>query len=371
MATIFYGVSGEGRGHATRARTVVEALREEHDIVLYAPDLAYALLRPLYEGTNVEVRSLPGIPHRYTATHRFDLPGTGLSALRYFAGFSDLLRRLQQAIEREAPALVLTDFEPTLPRAARRCGVPFVSLTHQHVLLVSDFDTLPPHLRCFAALIGQVVRAYYRGPVETIVSSFYFPPLKPAWQHVTQVGVLLRPEIVHAVPETGRHVVAYLRRFASPAVLQALADSRRDVRIYGLGAWPSRGRLSFYDIDPYRFAEDLATGRALVSTAGNQLIGEALYLGKPVLALPESGNHEQLINAHFLEQVNAGMGIPMNAATPPHVHTFLDRVDTFRACIDRDRVHGNAAALAAIRRHLPAPAPALPHAEALVADVAL
>ena len=38
MATIFYGLSGEGRGHATRARTIVEGLRKRHKVVVFAPD---------------------------------------------------------------------------------------------------------------------------------------------------------------------------------------------------------------------------------------------------------------------------------------------------------------------------------------------
>ena len=45
---------------------------------------------------------------------------------------------------------------------------------------------------------------------------------------------------------------------------------------------------------------------AVVSTAGNQLVGEALYLGKPVLVMPERVNFEQAINAHYLEQSGAG-----------------------------------------------------------------
>lgn len=44
MSKILYGVAGEGRGHAMRARTIVEALRAEHEIVIYAPQCAYEML---------------------------------------------------------------------------------------------------------------------------------------------------------------------------------------------------------------------------------------------------------------------------------------------------------------------------------------
>ena len=89
-------------------------------------------------------------------------------------------------------------------------------------------------------------------------------------------GVLLLPEILRATPETGSHVVAYLRRFSSSNIMEALENCGCEVRIYGLGARPSAGNLRFRDVDMFRFVEDLATSRALVSTAGNQLFGEAL-----------------------------------------------------------------------------------------------
>ena len=56
MATIFYSLSGEGRGHATRVRAVVEELRKRHRVVIYAPGHAYELLLPVYEGTDVDIR---------------------------------------------------------------------------------------------------------------------------------------------------------------------------------------------------------------------------------------------------------------------------------------------------------------------------
>ena len=353
MSTIFYSLSGEGHGHATRARTLVEALRDDYRIVLYAPDQAYAFLTGVYDGAEVEVRYLPGIPHRYKADHSFDAPRTALTALRFFTDLPTLLRRLQREIERDGPSLVITDFEPALPRAAQRCGVPFVSLTHQHVLLVSDFGALPRRLRRYTSIMAMIVGAYYRGQAETLVSSFYFPPLKPAWRAARQVGVLLRPEILRAAPEDGDQVVAYLRRRVSPNVLDALAACGCAVRVYGLGTHPSRGPLTFFDIDPYRFVEDLARCRALICTAGNQLVGEALFLEKPVLAMPEPGSHEQTVNAHFLEQSGAGLSVEMPRLAPADVRAFLDCRAVFRSHIDRECLCGNAATEAAIRRRLP------------------
>lgn len=188
--------------------------------------------------------------------------------------------------------------------------------------------------------MARIVGAYYRGQAETLVSSFYFPPLKPAWHSAKQVGVLLCPEILQAVPEQHDHVVAYLRRKVPANVLEALAASGCAVQVYGLGAHPSRGSLSFFDVDPFHFVEDLASSRALTCTAGNQLVGEALFLGKPVLAMPEPGNHEQSVNAHFLVASEAGQAVAMPALTADRVRAFLDRGDDYQTRIDRARLCG-------------------------------
>jgi len=363
MAKILYGVAGEGRGHAMRARAIVESLRAEHDIVIYAPEYAYELLAAVYQDSDVAVRRIPGLCFHYDSRYRLDYWKTGWPTLRYVVGVRYLIRRLQRDIEAEQPELVITDFEPSLPRAAERCGVPFISLNHQHFLVTYDLSSIPSYLQRHVGFMARVVRTYYSGQVETIVSSFFFPPLKPIYREVAQIGVLLRPEIVRASRRHGAHIVAYLRRFASSTLLGALEQCGCEVRVYGLGAGPRRGSLRFFDVDAFRFVEDLATSRALISTAGNQLVGEALFLEKPVLALPECGNFEQHINAYFLRQSGAGMSVAMERIRPAHIHAFLHRLDDFRGRIDRERLYGNPKALAIIKRYLQGPPRPQPAAE--------
>ena len=359
MGKIFYSVSGEGRGHATRVRAVVEGLRHEHEVTIYAPEMAYDLLSQTYHQTNVEVRRIPGLCFQYTPNRKLDYVKTGWYGLTNLAGFPKLIQDLQHEIEQEQPDLVITDFEPTLPRAARRAGVPFISLNHQHFLLTYDLGSLPVELRMKAAFMSSFVGAFYKDQAQTIVSSFYFPPLRPECCNVEQIGVLLRPEILEATPEHGDYLVAYLRRSAPENVYQALAESKHEVRVYGLGKRPNHGSLRFFEIDVYRFVEDLAGSRALISTAGNQLVGEALYLGKPVLAMPEDGNYEQGINAHFLERSKAGLSCAMQQLSGAVIRQFLKRFQDISGFLHRQRLYGNPAALRIIQRYLPKSLPNL------------
>ena len=354
MAKIFYSMAGEGRGHAVRVRVLVDALRFDHEIVLFAPGDAYDLLAPIYSGSNVRVNQIPGLRFCYTRG-RLSFLKTSLATAGYLCRLPCVLARLEKMMRRDRPDLVITDFEPSLPRVARRCGVPFISLNHQHFLVANDLSNLPPSLRCTAHWMGKIVEAYYSGQEETIVSSFYFPPLKPWFQHVKQIGVLLRPQILNACRERGKHVLAYIRKGAFPNVLEAFRRCGRPVRIYGLGDRPRDGNLDFRPIDERTFVEDLATCDAVVTTAGNQLVGEALYLQKPVLAMPESNNFEQFINAFFLEKSGTGMGVELEKVTTSNITTFLERADEFRARINPAQLNGNQQAIEAIRRHLPSP----------------
>ncbi len=354
MARIFFSMSGEGRGHATRARSLVEQLlRDGHEIRLFCPGDAYDLLAPVYADGPVRVDRIPGLVFHYSASKRLDTVRTVIGAAKYILGMPALMRRLGGVFRSRRPDLVVTDFEPSLPRTAKRHGVPFISVNHQHFLLANDLSSLPWRLRLHAWIMSLVVRRYYSGQAATVISQFYFPPVKPRWKaRTTQAGVLMRPEILGATPATGDHIVVYVRKFASANLMRALAGCGREVRIYGLGKRDDSDNLRFREIDDSGFLRDLASAQALVCTAGNQLVGEALFLGKPVFAMPEPGNHEQYINAHYLAESGAGEWADLEFVTPAQLRRFLDRLDDYRGRIDTARMNGNDAALKVIRDFL-------------------
>ncbi|MEO0322626.1 MAG: glycosyltransferase family protein [Myxococcota bacterium] len=355
MATIFYGVAGEGRGHAARAFALVEALKHEHEMILYASGHAYEMLAPVYLGTDVQVYRLPDVAFRYDGEGKLSYLRTGLGNAHYIWRLPQLVRMVLRHMDRKKPDLVLSDFEPVLPRAANEAGIPFLSVDHQHFLLHYDLQGLQPKLRNYANFMAPFITAWYQGQAESVVSSFYFPPLKPTTERVTQIGVLLRDEVRHAAVTDEGHLVAYVRRDADDAFLDALRDCGRPVKAYGLGERAPRGSLSFHPIHPVTFIEDLASCTALVTTAGNQLVGESLFLGKPVLALPEVGNFEQEINAHFLVQGGGGLKAELERLSSLDVQRFIDAVPTLRQRIDRQRIDGLPAAVERIEAHLAAP----------------
>lgn len=359
MARIYYSMAGEGRGHAVRVRTLVEHLRYDHELVLFAPDEAYEFLArfygPPHRVDNVQLMRIPGIKFHYTGG-KLDLFKSVGFALSYARGdLPTVVRAMTRRMEAEPPDLCISDFEPALPRAARLAQVPLLTIDHQHVLLAYDLRSLPLLLRRYAWWMSWSVRWYYGyGPYEAVASSFYSPPLKPGFGHVRQVGPMLRADLLGQTPGLEPFLLSYLRGNTPPRVVEMLAACGRPVRIYGLGERPPQGQVSFHAIDEHRFVEDLSHCAALVSAAGNQLLGEALYFGKPVFAIPEQMHHEQQINACFLRLLGAGDWTPLEAVQARHLTAFLDGMETYRVqtAAMAGRLNGTADALAAIRASL-------------------
>jgi uncharacterized protein (TIGR00661 family) len=123
------------------------------------------------------------------------------------------------------------------------------------------------------------------------------------------------------------------------------------VRLYGQGTQPADGNIEYRAVEEQGFLADLASCYALISNAGNQLVGEALFLRKPMLALPEPGNFEQAVNAHFL-RAGGGDSADSRTLTPDRLQEFLQTVPRLRNEIRPEEANGNEEALFALRRFL-------------------
>lgn len=345
MADIHYSLAGEGRGHATRARTLVEELRGQNRVTLHTFGDAFDMLDALYRGTDVEVRRIPGARFRYDRRGKLDLLRTACANAGLVGGARGRIAAMARGLERDGAEVVLTDFEPLLPRAARVAGLPVVAIDHQSALAHGDFRALRPELRRHARMLGAFVKAWVPAPNLQISSSFYVPPARRSARDVHFIGVLLRRQLRDATPSHGDHVVAYLRRTPRAEALDALARLDVPVRLYGPTDVAARGALQPQAIDEGGFLDDLLSCSAVVTTAGNQLVGEALHLGKPVLAMPEPGNREQEINAWFLEDTGAGRATTFDAFGPDILDDFLADGPALRARAEALHVDGTGAAM--------------------------
>ncbi len=360
MATIFYGVMGEGRGHAARALTLIERLRERHRVVVYTSLDALGFLRDAYpeDTPEVAIRKVAGIKFHYTGG-RIDLLKTIRAGIGLWWRSRELRQPIVADIDRERPDLVITDFEPLIARAAQERKVPILSMDHQHFLVAYDLSDLPFALRLYAWNMTWCVWAFGLKQQQTVISAFYKPPLRPRWKAAQQVGPLLRPNLRTTIPTREGHILSYLRRHTPPVVVDQLAELDVPIRVYGWGDGPPRGQLTFHSVDEVSFTRDLASCDAVIAAAGNQLLGEALFLGKPVFALPEQKHHEQCINAHFLKQLGGGDWSHLESVSLAELQSFVTDCEQYRANLmgRRDEFDGTDQAVAAVEQMLPVEQP--------------
>lgn len=333
----------------------MERLLERHELAVFTSADALGLLRRRFaDQPQVQIREIPGLVFQYTGG-RLDVLRSIRVGLDYQARtLGPLVDQLMTSLEAFAADLVITDFEPALPRAAKRLGVPLVSVDHQHFLLAYDLGTLPWLLRMQAWLMSNAVWMYVSEPNDTVISAFFRPPLRRGWEHAVQVGPLIRREICQQQPSDGRFILSYLRKHTPFETIQALDDCGMPVKVYGLGQRAAVGNVTFHGIEETRFVEDLAGCHAVISAAGNQLIGETLHLGKPILVLPERAHAEQLMNSHFLTAMGCGRFCLLEEVTTRVVRTFLEDADQFLPALAgvRGRLDGTDRVVEVVERRL-------------------
>ena len=355
MGTIVYSVNGEGRGHATRVQAIIEELIPEHRFVLLASQDAYEHFRTEYQDHPfVKVSPIPGLRFKY---HRGKLCylRSVLAAAPFVWNLSSAVRAVERVLLRVQPDLAITDFEPLLPRAAKKCQVPWLSLDHQHFLSVSDFRGLPAHLRWQSRFLRCSIGMFYRGQKGEAVSSFAHLPTRKGCESVERIGVLIRRKIrsMKTQASNAGHLLVYVRGDAPNHFWNSLSKIQKPIYVFGKCLPPVLPNVEFFGIQNDKFIRHLATCDALITTAGNQLVGEAFYLGKPVLAIPERGNFEQGVNGWLVSQSQGGWSMPFDQITPHVLSQFLLSLPLLRTRIGRLEWSGNEQAKAFIEMHLP------------------
>lgn len=353
---IAYAVHGYGRGHATRALALLPQLREKHQVLVLAGGDAFASISPDYS-----VARIPTLGFAYGSNSgkrsNWQTFKRNLPAMVDMFLHGPVFRMVTDALADFAPSVVISDAEGWSHRAARALKIPRISIDHIGVL---DYCRVPIEWR--DRLEVKIDRFCYRklmcSPERVIVSSFFNAP--PRRRGVIVVGTLARQEIRQAKPSNGQHLLVYLNQGLhqlGKRILAALDGIGVPVHIYGTQRRGREGQLQFLPTSNLPFVEDLASCRAVISTAGNQLVGEAIVLGKPVLVMPEDCV-EQRLNAAAVKRMGIGMRTLPHKLTASVIRRFLDRHDEFAANLHQYSRDGLDQTLATIDRFLAELAPA-------------
>lgn len=330
MANIVYALSGQGRGHTSRAMAIAALLRDQnHTITFCGGGTAQRVLNE--EGE--QVIPVPAL-RQIMEANRVQYAKTIYCNSKILLQMPSVLDRLVKTFRRLQPDLLITDFEAFSARAAERIGLPVLSFNHQQVVTEMDY-TLPAAQWPAAALASTAIRwVAPRNPEHVLLTSFFFAPLKHPEQ-TTLVPPIIRPAVQAQTPSTDRHVLVY---YNHPDGLRHVIDTLRQVDASFVVYCSDSADVTCNDahitikapsIDG--FLHDLAQCRGVICTAGFTLISEALYLGKPLLVVPNKGIFEQTLNALFLQRQGLGRAVLNRPLAPDDVKAFLKQRDSYRA----------------------------------------
>ncbi|NJK90213.1 MAG: hypothetical protein HC923_13045 [Myxococcales bacterium] len=344
---IAYGVHGYTRGHATRAASILDDLMRSHEVLVLAGGDAHEASRLASPVTRIETLGFSyGKPGKLSKieTLRRNVP-----KLWDLFAHGPEFARVTGALKQFRPDVVISDAEAWTHRAALALGVPRIGFDHFGVMV---YCKVPMNVadRIASLLDRTVYRTLMGLPEKVLVSSFY--PVDPHTQDVDVVGPMVGDDVFALEPSVQPHLLVYLNMGIhqwTPRIERALMEVGVPCRVYGPGLGGHRGNLTFFEPNRSTFLQDLASCRAVITTAGNQLVGEAMHLGKPLLVMPEA-TVEQRMNAAAVERLGIGQVSSFARIDAEVIRAFLSRRDEFAAATRQHAQNGRIAAMERLER---------------------
>ena len=345
---ILYGVVGEGMGHAMRSRVVLEHLLSQgHQVEIMASQRAVRYLQERFP----EVHEIHGL-HIIYEENRVRKGKTLVSNVRTgVRAVPSQIKAYFRLVEDFEPDAVISDFESWSYFYAKAHGLPIYSVDNMQIL---NRCTLPPEVleghRADYELSRMLVKSKLPFCDHYLIATFFHPAVRK--KRTSLHPPILRPQILAArdLAARGEHLLVYQTAEGHEALVEGLRKSGIECRIYGMKrtiqADEVDGNLLFRPFSERTFVEDLATARAVIAGGGFTLMGECVFLHKPMLSLPIGGQFEQVLNARYLEHLGYGqMAVELDV---PTLRAFLDAVPSCEERLSSYSQDGNKHLLGAL-----------------------
>jgi uncharacterized protein (TIGR00661 family) len=338
---ILYGVVGEGMGHATRSRVVIEHLiAGGHEIRIVVSGRAHRfLVERLKAHPSVRIDEIQGLHLSYFG-NRLD---KSESLFQNLKKSPKAIRRNIEVYRKVAedgfqPELVFSDFESWAALYAVNHFLPVISIDNMQVINRCRHERDVTGAGDFNFRLAKLaVKMKMPGAYHYLVTSFFFPPVRK--KRTTLVPPILRPEILAARREPAEHVLVYQTASTNQALVPTLRSLPYQFRVYGMGRAGQEDNVTLCEFSETGFVDDLRTARAAIAGGGFSLLSEAVSLHVPVLSIPVENQFEQELNARYLEKL--GYGAWSKTLDGDVIRRFLDKVDDYSRALSAYPRHDN------------------------------
>jgi uncharacterized protein (TIGR00661 family) len=339
---ILYGVVGEGMGHAIRSRVVLDELVKKHDVQVVVSGRAHDYLAKR-ASQHLSVKKIWGFTI-VTEDNEVRNFRTLLANLKgaVTGGWPRNIKAYFDIADSFHPDVVVSDFETWSYLYGVNHRLPVVSVDNMQIInrCKHDPEVLRGHETSFQIAKG-IVKAKVPGAYHYLITTFFYPPVRKP--RTTLHPPILRPEVLAARPEPGAHLLVYQTYTTNQELPEILRRTGLECRIYGLRRELKEeqrdGKLFYRPFSEQGFIDDLRTARGVVASGGLTLMGEAVFLRRPMLAEPVARQFEQILNARYLEK--EGYGLHADEITGEKVGEFLERISEFEKNLSRYTQDGN------------------------------
>ncbi len=336
-----------------RSRVVLEhLLAQGHEIEVATSGRAVDFLRRRFD--DVDVNRIHGL-HIIYDENRVRRGKTFFSnVLKGVGGIPKNIAAYFELVEAFAPEVVISDFESWTYFYAKAHRLPILSIDNMQII---HRCAHPPEIVEGHRADFRIAKAFVKGKLpgcdHYLITTFFAPEIRKP--KTTLHPPILRPEILAAEATDGEHILVYQTAEGHETLVRSLVDSGLECRIYGLRRGIEEeqveGNLRYRPFSEQGFVDDLASARGVIASGGFTLMGEAVYLHKPMLAVPLGRQFEQIMNARYLERLGYGKWAE-DLDDAAIVHTFLDEIPRCEEALSSYAQDGNADLLGAVDAHL-------------------
>jgi uncharacterized protein (TIGR00661 family) len=334
---ILYGVPGEGMGHATRSKVIIQyLLAQNHDVRVVSSERAYTFLHAAFPGRVTEIKGL------HFAYKNAKISKSGTFMLNLKSAGKNLVYNYIKKLEIEhtfKADLVISDFESFAYFYAKMHQLPIISIDNMQVMNRCKLDiAISKEEESNFTLAKQIVKAKVPGCQQYLISSFFEAEISK--KNTQLVPPIIREAILQAIPKEGNHILMYQTSSSLENVQETLAKLPHEhFIVYGMNQNYSDGNVQFKPFSETEFIADFASAKAVIANGGFSFLSEAVYLHKPVYSFPIAGQFEQYMNAAYIEKL--GYGRHFKSLGSDQLKAFLYDLPHFKKQLAHYHQNGN------------------------------
>ena len=319
---IFYCICGEGMGHAIRSSVIIDRIKDKYDVYIFSSDRAYKYLNEKFDN----VYKIGGFNTVYI-NNKVSNTKTLINALkRNPLNIKERCEELYKKARKLSPDVIVTDFEIYATMVSKLLSIPLISLDNIHMITQTAIDYPPKHQGEMLKAKG-VIKSYVIKPKIHILTSFFYPKIKPKKRAVLYPPVI-REDILKLKPTIENHIIVYQTSKESVKLVEQLKSLNEKFIVYGFNKDEVDENLTYKLFNENEFYNDLASAKAVICNGGFTFISEAISLKKPIYSVPAIGNFEQTLNGFYVQKL--GYGEYHEEMSPKKVEKFLKRLPKYQ-----------------------------------------